>query len=97
MPKYIDVEKLKLEADENGVLNGVLIVGGGSGKMKGTVMAALRTMIENAPEEAVELVVHCQDCIIKRAVQRKDGLVWRCPHRTGDVKMEGYCESGVRG
>lgn len=41
-------------------------------------------------------VVLCRDCIIKKAVLRKGGTVWRCPHRTGDVKMEGYCESGVR-
>ena len=41
-------------------------------------------------------VVHCEYCTIKKAVQHKDGIVWRCPHRTGDVKMEGYCESGVR-
>ena len=41
-------------------------------------------------------IVHCQECIIKKAVSHKDGIVWRCPHRTGDVKMEGFCESGVR-
>lgn len=44
-----------------------------------------------------ELIVYCQDCIIKKAVPHKDGTVWRCLHRTGDVKMEGYCESGARG
>lgn len=42
-------------------------------------------------------VIHCKDCIIKKAVPHKDGIVWRCPHRTGDVKMEGYCESGRKG
>lgn len=41
-------------------------------------------------------VVRCQYCTIKKSVQHKDGLVWRCPHRTGDVKMDGFCESGVR-
>jgi hypothetical protein len=51
------------------------------------------TVIDYCP--AVE-IVHCQHCTIKKAVQHKDGIVWRCPHRTGDVKMEGYCESGVR-
>lgn len=44
-----------------------------------------------------EGIVHCQDCTIKKAVPHKDGIVWRCPHRTGDVKMEGYCESGRKG
>ena len=43
-----------------------------------------------------EGIVHCCNCTIKKAVQHKDGIVWRCPHRTDDVKMEGYCESGVR-
>ena len=43
-----------------------------------------------------EDIVHCCNCTIKKAVPHKDGIVWRCPHRTGDVKMEGYCESGVR-
>lgn len=39
-------------------------------------------------------IVHCEHCIIKKAVPHKDGIVWRCPHRTGDVKMEGFCEMG---
>lgn len=43
-----------------------------------------------------EPVIRCQDCTVKKAVQHKDGIVWRCPHRTGDVKMEGYCESGAK-
>lgn len=43
-----------------------------------------------------EAVTRCEHCIIKKAVPHKDGIVWRCPHRTGDVKMEGYCESGAR-
>ena len=41
-------------------------------------------------------LVRCRECTIKKAVPHKDGIVWRCPHRTGEVKMEGYCESGVR-
>lgn len=41
-------------------------------------------------------IVHCEHCIIKKAVPHRDGIVWRCPHRTGDVKMDGFCESGVR-
>lgn len=41
-------------------------------------------------------LVRCRECIIKKAVPHKDGIVWRCPHRTHEVKMEGYCESGVR-
>lgn len=46
--------------------------------------------------EVVE-VTRCEECTIKKAVPHKDGIVWRCPHRTGDVKMEGYCEYGKRG
>ena len=46
--------------------------------------------------EAKKEIIRCKDCILKKAVQRKDGLIWRCPHRTGDVKMVGYCECGVR-
>ena len=47
-------------------------------------------------EQHQRKTVHCEHCINKRAVQRKDGLVWRCPHRTSDVQMDGFCESGVR-
>lgn len=46
--------------------------------------------------EAPKEIVHCEHCTVKKAVQHKDGIVWRCPHRTGDVKMDGFCESGVR-
>ena len=46
--------------------------------------------------ESLKEIVHCKDCTIKKAVPHKDGIVWRFPHRTGDVKPEGYCESGVR-
>ena len=47
---------------------------------------------KNLPE--LEFIVHCEHCTVKKAVLHKDGIVWRCPHRTGDVKMEGFCESG---
>lgn len=53
-------------------------------------------IIEMQPKVDAVQVVHCEYCTIKKAVQHKDGIVWRCPHRTGDVKMDGYCESGVR-
>ena len=53
-------------------------------------------VIDYCPTVDAEPVVHCEHCTIKKAVQHQDGIVWRCPHRTGDVKMEGYCESGVR-
>ena len=43
-----------------------------------------------------EAVTRCEHCTIKKAVQHKDGIVWRCPHRTGDVKPEGFCEYGRR-
>lgn len=54
----------------------------------------IKDIQKNHPD--LVFVVHCCNCTIKKAVQHKDGIVWRCPHRTGDVKMEGYCESGVR-
>ena len=41
-------------------------------------------------------IVHCGECAIRRAVQIDTGMIWRCPHRTGDVDMDGFCESGVR-
>lgn len=53
-------------------------------------------IIEMQPKVDAVPVVHCEYCTIKKAVPHQDGIVWRCPHRTGDVKMEGYCESGVR-
>ena len=96
MPKYVDVDKLKLEPDENGVLNGVLVVGGRSGKRMATVMGALKHMIQNAPAEAVELVVHCQDCTCKKAVSIGRVMVWRCPYSTVDVDLDGYCHRGVK-
>ena len=54
----------------------------------------IKEIQKNRPE--LEFIVHCEHCTVKKAVQHKDGNVWRCPHRTGDVKMEGFCESGVR-
>ena len=53
-------------------------------------------IIEMQPKVDAEPVVHCEHCTVKKAVQHKDGTIWRCPHRTGDIKMDGYCESGVR-
>lgn len=41
-------------------------------------------------------IVHCEECNNKRAVQKNGGMIWRCPYRTDDVHMDGYCESGVR-
>jgi hypothetical protein len=41
-------------------------------------------------------IVLCRDCTIKKAVPHKDGIVWRCPNRTHDVSMDGYCEYGRR-
>ena len=41
-------------------------------------------------------IVHCQECIIKKAVKRSDGYIWRCPYRTNEVNMDGYCEHGRR-
>lgn len=55
-----------------------------------------REQYQKGFKDGKESIVHCQDCTIKKAVQHKDGIVWRCPHRTGDVKMEGFCESGAR-
>lgn len=41
-------------------------------------------------------IVMCKDCCLKRAIVSGGILVYRCPHRTGDVDMDGFCESGVR-
>ena len=41
-------------------------------------------------------VIRCKECACKKAVQHKDGMVWRCPHRTGDVQLLGFCEKGVK-
>ena len=54
----------------------------------------IKDIQKNHPD--LVFVVRCCNCTIKKAVPHKDGIVWRCPHRTHDVKMEGYCESGVR-
>ena len=62
---------------------------------KSRIMKVFRDERKNKIEAPKE-IVHCEYCIIKKAVPHKDGTVWRCPHRTGDVKMEGFCESGVR-
>ena len=83
MPRYIDAEKLREEWLE-------------SDSLDNDVINSVLYSIDEAPTvDAVE-VVHCEHCTVKKAVQHKDGTIWRCPHRTGDVKMEGYCESGVR-
>lgn len=47
-------------------------------------------------QEFLDQVVFCHECANKRAVQCRDGIVWRCPHRTNDVDMNGFCESGAR-
>ena len=43
-----------------------------------------------------EGIVHCCNCTIKKAVPHKDGNVWRCPHRTHDVNLNGFCECGAK-
>ena len=55
-----------------------------------------REQYQKGFKDGKESIVHCEHCTIKKAVQHKDGIIWRCPHRTHDVKMDGYCESGVR-
>lgn len=62
---------------------------------KSRIMKALRDEIKNKIEAPKE-IVHCEHCIIKKAVLHKDGIVWRCPHRTHDVNMNGFCENGTR-
>lgn len=61
-----------------------------------SAIAELTEAAQRIQRMSFRKVVLCEDCIIKKAVPHKDGIVWRCPHRTGDVKMEGFCESGVR-
>lgn len=90
MARYIDADALYVEVTER-----YRDITAGSYPFN-IVAYDMARLVENAPTvDAVE-VVHCEHCTIKKAVQHKDGIVWRCPHRTGDVKMEGYCESGVR-
>ena len=60
-----------------------------------SAIAELAEAAQRTPRVSFRQVVLCEHCIIKKAVPHKDGIVWRCPHRTGDVKMEGFCESGV--
>lgn len=57
-------------------------------------IAELTEAAQRIQRLSFRMVVLCEHCIIKKAVQHKDGIVWRCPHRTGDVKMEGFCEMG---
>ena len=45
------------------------------------------------PEEPK--IVHCRDCTLKRAVHVRGGMIWRCPERTTDVRLAGYCDKGV--
>lgn len=94
MARYIDADKLI--ADIQGTASEVC--------MKSPYDPEWFTRLHDRQKEIVGIIerqstvqiVHCQYCTIKKAVPHKDGIVWRCPHRTGDVKMEGYCESGVR-
>jgi hypothetical protein len=90
MSKYIDGERLQnhvaLYMAENAYINDSAL----------DILKMVSKWIDEAPTVNAEQVVHCEHCTIKKAVPHKDGIVWRCPHRTGDVKMEGYCESGVR-
>lgn len=65
-------------------------------ELPASAVVELVETLRRTQKVSVIKVVLCEDCIIKKAVPHKDGIVWRCPHRTGDVKMEGYCESGVR-
>lgn len=41
-------------------------------------------------------VVHCRDCACKKAVSIGRVMVWRCPHSTVDVDLDGYCHRGVK-
>lgn len=43
-----------------------------------------------------EQIVHCEYCILKKAVPHKDGMIWRCPYSTVDVDLNGFCHRGVR-
>ena len=54
----------------------------------------IKELSKNLP--TFSLVIRCQECAVKRAVQRRDGIVWRCPHRTNDVDMNGFCENVAR-
>ena len=54
----------------------------------------IKDIQKNHPD--IVFVVRCCNCIIKKAVPHKDGMIWRCPHMTGNVKPEGFCEYGRR-
>ena len=54
----------------------------------------MKNISKNLP--ALRRVILCEHCTIKKAIHYKGGMIWRCPHRTGDVKMEGFCEYGRR-
>ena len=60
--RLIDANKLQLEPDARGIVNGVLIISRTAGKTMELVQKALKCMIDNAPTvDAVE-VVRCKEC-----------------------------------
>ena len=58
MGKYVDLDKLVFEPDENGVANGVYVASREQGKTMRLILVALRKMIEGLPIEDVKPVVH---------------------------------------
>ena len=97
MAKYIDVEKLQLEPDPWGGMNGVLILGRSAGKTIRLVQDALRKMIDNAPTvDAVE-VVRCKHCINWKKPWLEGQHLGRCMKgKTAMTEPEDFCSYGER-
>ena len=52
--------------------------------------------MEGEPEKPEEpKITYCKECTLKRAVPVRGGMIWRCPERTTDVHLAGYCDKGV--
>ena len=96
MAKYIDVEKLQLEPDPWGGMNGVLIsIGRSSGKTVKLVQDALRCMVDHAPAEDVVPVVRCKDCECYDPGYIRPYCGWCSTWETA-VRESGYCHHGER-
>ena len=59
-------------------------------------IAELAGATQRIQRVSFRVVVLCEHCTIKKAVPHNDGMIWRCPHRTHDVNLEGFCEYGRR-
>jgi len=95
--RLIDANAFQLDPDPNGVMNGVLIVGGERERIMTMAQLALKRMIDNAPTvDAVE-VVRCKDCI-----HWHEGIAWCDQHSHFDedewnmFDADDFCSYGER-